>query len=177
MVKSSESTSPARCTATQTSSCVALYLESSSSQIFDDPLSAVDAQVGKMLFQNAIQGLVRSGKTVVLVTHALHFLPEVDYVYTLKNGRIAEEGTYDDLMNNGREFRVLMDQFGGFHGKEADHSTVPTAPEDNVDAETEAEADITDPLSSDHKQVAAWDTSKIAGTGTAKVSGRYRICS
>jgi ABC-type nitrate/sulfonate/bicarbonate transport system ATPase subunit len=49
-------------------------------QLFDDPLSAVDAHVGRALFQNAILGLKAQGKTVVLVTHALHFLPQVDYI-------------------------------------------------------------------------------------------------
>ncbi|CAK5276339.1 unnamed protein product [Mycena citricolor] len=44
--------------------------------IFDDPLSAVDANVGKLLFRTAIQGLVAQGKTVILVTHALHFLSQ-----------------------------------------------------------------------------------------------------
>lgn len=50
------------------------------SQLFDDPLSAVDAHVGKALFNDAILGLRSQGKTVLLVTHALHFLPMVDYI-------------------------------------------------------------------------------------------------
>ncbi|KAJ7891133.1 ABC protein [Mycena leptocephala] len=54
--------------------------------IFDDPLSAVDANVGKALFRSAIQGLVAQGKTVILVTHALHFLAQCDYIYTLDGG-------------------------------------------------------------------------------------------
>jgi hypothetical protein len=40
---------------------------------------AVDANVGKALFRSAIQGLVAQGKTVLLVTHALHFLAQCDY--------------------------------------------------------------------------------------------------
>jgi ABC-type protease/lipase transport system fused ATPase/permease subunit len=36
--------------------------------------------VGRALFENAIMGLRARGKTVLLVTHALHFLPEVDYI-------------------------------------------------------------------------------------------------
>ena len=41
--------------------------------LFDDPLSAVDAHVGRSLFQGAIvNGLRARGKTVILVTHALH---------------------------------------------------------------------------------------------------------
>ncbi|KAJ7824350.1 P-loop containing nucleoside triphosphate hydrolase protein, partial [Mycena leptocephala] len=66
--------------------------------IFDDPLSAVDAKVGKALFRSAIQGLVAQGKTVLLVTHALHFLTQCDYIYTLDHGRIAKAGTYPELI-------------------------------------------------------------------------------
>lgn len=38
----------------------------------DDPFSALDAHVGKAVFNNAIQGAL-AGKTRLLVTHALHF--------------------------------------------------------------------------------------------------------
>jgi ATP-binding cassette, subfamily C (CFTR/MRP), member 1 len=49
--------------------------------LFDDPLSALDAHVGEFVFQEAILGLQRLGKTVVLVTHALHMLGgDVDYI-------------------------------------------------------------------------------------------------
>ncbi|KAJ6454129.1 ABC protein [Mycena sanguinolenta] len=81
--------------------------------IFDDPLSAVDANVGKALFNTAILGLVARGKTVLLVTHALHFLAQCDYIYTLDAGRITEEGTYAQLIARGGEFARLDREFGG----------------------------------------------------------------
>lgn len=40
--------------------------------IYDDPLSALDAHVGQAIFDNAMLKSVREGKTVLLVTHALH---------------------------------------------------------------------------------------------------------
>jgi ABC-type multidrug transport system fused ATPase/permease subunit len=49
--------------------------------LLDDPLSAVDAHVGESLFKNAILSLRQQGRTVVLVTHALHFLRDVDRVW------------------------------------------------------------------------------------------------
>ncbi|KAJ7708108.1 P-loop containing nucleoside triphosphate hydrolase protein [Mycena rosella] len=87
--------------------------------IFDDPLSAVDANVGKALFHSAIQGLVARGKTVLLVTHALHFLAQCDYIYTLDRGRIAEAGTYAELIAKGGEFARLDREFGGAEAEEA----------------------------------------------------------
>ncbi|PPR03680.1 hypothetical protein CVT24_007801 [Panaeolus cyanescens] len=82
--------------------------------ILDDPLSAVDAHVGKALFQDAILGSLRKqGKTVIFVTHALHFLPQCDYIYTLDNGYIAEQGTYPELMASNGEFARLSHEYGG----------------------------------------------------------------
>ncbi|KAG0705743.1 ABC protein [Suillus ampliporus] len=91
--------------------------------IFDDPLSAVDAHVGKSLFQNAILGALRNrGVTVILVTHAIHFLSQVDYIHTMTNGVITESGTYDELISRGGDFARLDLEFGGHasEGKDDD---------------------------------------------------------
>jgi len=50
-------------------------------------------------------------KTRILVTHALHFLPHVDYIYVLSDGFIAEQGTYTELINSGKEFSRFLNEF------------------------------------------------------------------
>jgi ABC-type multidrug transport system fused ATPase/permease subunit len=57
--------------------------------LLDDPLSAVDAHVGKAIFEHCITGAL-AGKTRVLVTHQLQYLPYCDRVVVVKNGQIAE---------------------------------------------------------------------------------------
>ncbi|KAG1887345.1 ABC protein [Suillus subluteus] len=102
----------------------ALYLDPEI-VIFDDPLSAVDAHVGKSLFQDAIVGALRNrGITVILVTHAIHFLSQVDYIYTLNNGVITESGTYEELVSRGGDFARLDLEFGGHasEGKDEDQA-------------------------------------------------------
>jgi ABC-type Fe3+/spermidine/putrescine transport system ATPase subunit len=76
-----------------------------------DPLSALDAHVGKAVFQNVLQNSL-SGKTRILVTHALHFLPQVDYIYVISEGHIAEFGTYSELMSHGKDFSRFVTEFG-----------------------------------------------------------------
>jgi ABC-type multidrug transport system ATPase subunit len=79
--------------------------------VFQDPLSALDAHVGRAVFQNVLQDR-SSGKTRILVTHALHFLSQVDYIYTVVDGHIAERGTYTELMANDGEFSKFITEFG-----------------------------------------------------------------
>ncbi|KJA16429.1 hypothetical protein HYPSUDRAFT_207024 [Hypholoma sublateritium FD-334 SS-4] len=99
-------------------------------QIFDDPLSALDAHVGKAVFQNVLQKSL-TGKTRILVTHALHFLPQVDYVYCIENGTIAEEGSYADLLTRGGEFSQFITEFGS---KEEEQEKKKERDEDAIEA-------------------------------------------
>uniref|UniRef100_A0A674F3Y4 ATP binding cassette subfamily C member 4 (PEL blood group) n=1 Tax=Salmo trutta TaxID=8032 RepID=A0A674F3Y4_SALTR len=51
--------------------------------LLDDPLSAVDAEVGKHLFEQCICGLLRK-KPRILVTHQLQYLKAADQILVLK---------------------------------------------------------------------------------------------
>jgi ABC-type multidrug transport system ATPase subunit len=88
-------------------------------------MPSVDAHVGKSLFQDAIVGALRNrGVTVILVTHAIYFLSQVDYIYTLDNGVITESGTYEELISRGGGFARLDLEFGGHVSEESDGSQV-----------------------------------------------------
>lgn len=76
-----------------------------------DPLSALDAHVGKSVFQQVFLNNPE-GRTKILVTHALHFLPHVDYIYTIADGQIMERGTYPELMANHGVFSKFVKEFG-----------------------------------------------------------------
>ncbi|VDB84771.1 unnamed protein product [Peniophora sp. CBMAI 1063] len=89
--------------------CRAIYADTDI-VIFDDPLSALDAHVGESVFKNVMLDS-STGKTRVLVTHALHFLREVDYIYTIVDGRIVEQGTYAALMEARGAFASHIAEF------------------------------------------------------------------
>ncbi|GAA6015718.1 hypothetical protein JCM10207_008773 [Rhodosporidiobolus poonsookiae] len=86
--------------------------------LFDDPLSAVDAHVGAAIFENAIQGMLKE-KTVVLVTHALQYLPAADNVLVMENGRIVERGHFDDLISANSSFSRFAREYGVTSAAEA----------------------------------------------------------
>ncbi|XP_053388123.1 multidrug resistance-associated protein 1-like isoform X2 [Mercenaria mercenaria] len=75
----------------------------------DDPLSAVDAHVGKDLFKNVIgnSGMLKN-KTRILVTHTIHWLPLVDNIIVMNEGKISECGTYDELMLHNGPFAQFL---------------------------------------------------------------------
>ncbi|XP_027368270.1 ABC transporter C family member 2-like [Abrus precatorius] len=79
--------------------------------IFDDPLSALDAHVARQVFDKCIKGELR-GKTRVLVTNQLHFLSQVDKIILIHEGMVKEEGTFEELSNEGPLFQKLMENAG-----------------------------------------------------------------
>jgi ABC-type multidrug transport system ATPase subunit len=78
--------------------------------LIQDPLSALDAHVGESVFNNVLLGS-SSGAARILVTHALHFLPKVDHIYFMVDGRITEHGTFDEMMENRGAFAHTFDTF------------------------------------------------------------------
>ena len=52
------------------------------------------------------------GKTRVLVTNQLHFLSQVDRIILVHEGMVKEDGTFEDLSNNGVLFQKLMENAG-----------------------------------------------------------------
>lgn len=91
--------------------------------LLDDPLSAVDAHVGKHLFDEVIgpRSRVAQNATRILVTHQVHFLQEADTVVIVENGRITRQGTYDELANSDLDFAKLL-QRSDETAEEMDHA-------------------------------------------------------
>ncbi|KAK2024466.1 ABC transporter [Colletotrichum zoysiae] len=76
--------------------------------LMDDPLSAVDAHVGRHIFDNAILGLLK-GKCRVLATHQLWVLNRCDRIIWMEGGKIQAVDTFDNLMRDHRGFQQLLE--------------------------------------------------------------------
>ncbi|KAI9350658.1 P-loop containing nucleoside triphosphate hydrolase protein [Obelidium mucronatum] len=85
--------------------------------ILDDPLAAVDSHVGRHIFEVAIKKLC-AGKTILLVTHQLHILAQVDLILYMDGGRIAEFGAYSELMQSNKGLAILVNEYGISHSSE-----------------------------------------------------------
>ncbi|KAJ3116713.1 hypothetical protein HDU96_008952 [Phlyctochytrium bullatum] len=108
--------------------------------ILDDPLSALDAGVGRTIFEKGILGLLK-GRTVLLVTHHLHLLPRCDHIVLVRDGEIAEQGSFPELMAAKAEFSRMMIAHGGEHEDEDDAKPVPEAKKERKSAAAEKEAE------------------------------------
>ncbi|XP_010499572.1 PREDICTED: ABC transporter C family member 12-like [Camelina sativa] len=85
--------------------------------IFDDPLSALDAQVAHQVFDSCMKNELKE-KTRVLVTNQLHFLPLMDRIILVSEGMIKEEGTFAELSKSGSLFKKLMENAGKMDAQE-----------------------------------------------------------
>ncbi|KAK7908585.1 metal resistance protein YCF1 [Apiospora marii] len=67
--------------------------------LLDDCLSAVDSHVGRHIIENVLgpNGLLAS-KCRILATNAIAVLTDADYIVQLKDGEVAEKGTFRQLM-------------------------------------------------------------------------------
>jgi len=65
----------------------------------DDPLSALDANVRKKVFEKLILKELE-GKTRIMVTHAVEFLDHADRILVMENGMIIEDGKYSQLIKS-----------------------------------------------------------------------------
>ncbi|XP_004625600.2 canalicular multispecific organic anion transporter 1 [Octodon degus] len=100
--------------------------------ILDDPLSAVDAHVGKHIFNKILgpNGLL-NGKTRLLVTHSIHFLPQVDEIVVLGNGTVVEKGTYRALLAKKGVFAKNLKTFTRHPSSEGEATVNDDSEEDD----------------------------------------------
>mmetsp|Transcript_31 Transcript_31/g.111 ORF Transcript_31/g.111 Transcript_31/m.111 type:complete len:1480 (+) Transcript_31:320-4759(+) len=78
--------------------------------LLDDVLSAVDAHVSAHIWKHCICSALKD-KTVILVTHGLHLLPEADHVIVMENMVIAAQGTFEELQHGPFQQLVVSTAF------------------------------------------------------------------
>uniref|UniRef100_A0A4W6G1T5 ATP binding cassette subfamily C member 12 n=1 Tax=Lates calcarifer TaxID=8187 RepID=A0A4W6G1T5_LATCA len=78
--------------------------------LLDDPLSAVDAHVGKHIFEECIKKQLQ-GKSIILVTHQLQYLEFCDDILVLEDGEVREAGNHQALMDASGRYAQLISNY------------------------------------------------------------------
>ncbi len=74
--------------------------------IFDEATSALD-NVSEKLIQQSMEELMKT-HTVLIVAHRLTTIRNVDRILVFKNGKIVEEGKFDELVEKDGAFKELL---------------------------------------------------------------------
>lgn len=74
--------------------------------IMDDPISALDINVGKFIMEETIKGYLKD-KTRIIATHAIAYLKYFDYIYVMDEGRIIAEGDYSEIKKT-KEYKQIQ---------------------------------------------------------------------
>jgi len=73
--------------------------------ILDEPTSSLDSESEKIVM-DALEKLMK-GRTVITIAHRLNTIRNVDKIIVLTNGKVAEEGTHDELIQKGKIYGQL----------------------------------------------------------------------
>ena len=84
-----------------------MLVEHTPVMIFDDSLSAVDAQTDAMI-REALKKRM-AGTTVILIAHRITTLMQADCIMVLEDGAVAEMGSHEQLMEHHGIYRRIYD--------------------------------------------------------------------
>ena len=74
--------------------------------ILDEPMTGLDVESEKAL-RDAMQRLLR-GKTCLFITHDLQAAASADSILLLENGRIADQGSHEELLRSSSKYQTLF---------------------------------------------------------------------
>lgn len=77
--------------------------------LLDEPTSNVDPAIEKQIFKNIFNEYKEI--SIISVLHRLHLVENFDYIYVFSKGSIVEKGTFNQLLENKREFYRLWKQY------------------------------------------------------------------
>lgn len=82
-----------------------VFLKNSEVFLFDEFTSALDQNTEKKIFNNLKN--VIGKKTIIMVTHRLNYIKNADCIFVIRNGKVFEKGTHEELLKNNKYYQSL----------------------------------------------------------------------
>ncbi len=82
-----------------------LFFDKSKIIILDEATSAMDNITEKQVMENILKRL--KNKTIIIIAHRLETIKDVDNIFLIRDGKILEQGTYQELLKENTYFKEL----------------------------------------------------------------------
>lgn len=83
------------------------FLQNTDILLFDEATSSLDNESEKVV-QQALEAIA-GNKTVIAVAHRLSTVQDYDQIFVMKNGKLVENGTHSELIQNNSEYKKLYE--------------------------------------------------------------------
>ena len=77
--------------------------------ILDDALSAVDTDTERKILDN-LKSVRSADRTTIIVAHRISTIQDADHILVLDDGKVAEYGTHEELLENAGLYKSLFDK-------------------------------------------------------------------
>lgn len=77
--------------------------------IFDEATSSLDS-ISERFVKNTLNDLAMKGKTIIVIAHRLSTVRDADNIVVLEEGRLAEQGSHENLLQNGGVYAKLWNE-------------------------------------------------------------------
>lgn len=84
-----------------------LFLKDPPIIFLDEPTASLDAIATEQIKHSLDQ--IKQGRTVIIISHSLSQIIDADYIWVMKEGRIAEHGEHEQLYRQQGAYREIFD--------------------------------------------------------------------
>jgi ABC-type multidrug transport system fused ATPase/permease subunit len=83
-----------------------LFLKNPPIIFLDEPTASLDAIATEQI-KNSLDA-IKENRTVVIISHSISQIIDSDIIFVLKEGRVVESGTHDELYEKGKTYREIF---------------------------------------------------------------------
>lgn len=84
-----------------------MFLKNPPIIFLDEPTASLDAIATEQI-KNSLDA-IKKNRTVIIISHSISQIIDADTIYTLKNGRVAEHGTHEEIYRQNGTYREIFD--------------------------------------------------------------------